>query len=49
MDDIIYVQTVLTKKELEQLLKKVGTKSKKTALRKAVLHYLNCQYDAGEE
>lgn len=49
MTDIEYVQTVLTKEEVEKLLKKSRVRSKKDALRKAVLHYLECEYDVEEE
>ena len=43
-----YVQTVLTEEELRKLFEKSGERSKKDALRKAVLHYLKCPYDVEE-
>jgi len=46
---IEHVQTVLTEEELKKLIEKTGEKNKKDALRKAVLHYLNCNYDVGED
>jgi len=49
MEKIIYVQTVLTESELEKLLAKAGTQNKKDALRKAVKHYLACNYDVEED
>jgi cell division ATPase FtsA len=49
MVKIVYVQTVLTEEELEKLLQKAGTSNKKDALRKAILHYLKCQYDVEED
>jgi cell division ATPase FtsA len=49
MVKIVYVQTVLTEEELEKLLDRAKTESKKDALRKAILHYLKCQYDVEED
>ena len=43
MVKLVYVQTVLTEEELEQLLKKTKCSNKKDALREAVLHYLECE------
>jgi len=43
--ELVYVQTVLSEEELKKLLKKAKTNSKKDALRKAVLHYINCPHD----
>jgi len=42
MERIVYVATVLTESEIDALLKKSGETSKKDALRKAVIHYINC-------
>ena len=36
----VYAQTVLTEEEVEELLKKAKTRSKKDALRIAVEHFL---------
>lgn len=44
--EIEYVQSLLTRSEIEQLLKKSGARSKKDALRVAVKHYLKCESDA---
>ncbi|MHC1624566.1 MAG: DUF5371 family protein [Methermicoccaceae archaeon] len=49
MERMIYVQTILTESELEKLMKKAGTNNKKDALRRAVLHYLACDYDVEED
>ena len=49
MDRVEYVQTVLTEKEIQKLLEKAETKSKKDALRKAVLHYINCPYEVSND
>jgi len=43
--ELVYVQTVLSEEELKKLLEKAKTNSKKDALRKAVLHYINCPHD----
>lgn len=46
--DLVYVQTVLSKREVEELLKKAKVTSKKDALRKAVRHYIRCKNAGGE-
>lgn len=45
---LVYVQTVLTEEELKKLFEKTGETNKKDAVRKAVLHYLKCNYDVEE-
>jgi hypothetical protein len=42
MEKIVYVTTVLTESEIDALLKRSGESNKKDALRKAVVHYINC-------
>jgi hypothetical protein len=45
VERIRYVQAPFTEREIERLLRRAKSKSKKEALRKAVLHYVNCPYD----
>lgn len=49
MDRVEYVQTVLTEREIQKLLEKAKTKSKKDALRKAVLHYIKCPHEVSDD
>ncbi len=45
---LVYVQTVLTEDEMKKLMEKTGESNKKDAVRKAVLHFLKCQYDTDD-
>jgi len=44
VEKFVYVQTILTEEEIEELLKKTGKDNKKDAVREAVLHYLKCEH-----